>query len=173
MLNLATQDQETLVQPPSRSYPPPKLLQWGETTEEPTAEKNLIKNPKFESSYVSSYELAEYPEDAEKILQQSPVDGTQLYIPDGEVIIDPPSGKQNTIPNLDGLRQSGNEMFKLEPTWIRTDLCHFSSRLRLLKNKTSSGISHLYRDPNFQWVEREKVRWFIRGRRSVAGRNYR
>lgn len=114
MLGLPTQDQGTLVQPPSRSYPPPKLLQWGETTEEPAAEKNLIKNPKFESSYVPSYELAEYPEDAERIIQQSPVDGTQLYIPDGEVNIDPLSGKQNTIPNQDGLPESGNEMFKLD-----------------------------------------------------------
>lgn len=114
MLDLTTQDQETLVQPPSRSYPPPKLLQWGETIEEPAAEKNLIKNPKFESSFVPSFELAEYPEDAERIFQQSTGDDTQLYNSDGKIITDPTSGEQNKIPNLDGLFPSLNEMFKFD-----------------------------------------------------------
>lgn len=120
MLESVTQNQETPAQQPSRSYPPPKLLQWGEipTPEAPATEKDLIKNFKFEESNVpSSFELAEYPEDAERILPQLPTveDGNPLLnIPDREVITtDPPSaGEQNTIPpNFDGLPPSGNEMF--------------------------------------------------------------
>lgn len=116
MLDPATQNHETLVPPPSRSYPPPaKVLQSGETTEVPAVEKNLIKTPKFESSFVPSYQLAEYSEDTDQILHQPPAGSTQLYGPNEEVIIDPPLGKQNTILNLDDLPQTENEMFKPDP----------------------------------------------------------
>lgn len=125
MLESSTQNQESLAQPsPSRSYPPPKLLQWGETPpQDPVTEKDLLKNLKFqESSNFPSYQLAEYPEDAEILLQQQspPVDhGNKLNIPDNrELIANPPPSvkQQNPIapPILDGLPSSGNEMFNLD-----------------------------------------------------------
>lgn len=85
----------------------------------PAVEKNLIKTPQFKSSYVPSYELAEYPEDAEHSIQQSPEGDTQLYQPNGEFIISPSSDKQNTILNPDDLPGSGNELFKLDADFNR------------------------------------------------------
>lgn len=82
-------------------------------------EKDLIKNFKFEESDApSSFELAEYPEDVERILPHLPPveDGNPLSnIPDREAITNPPSaGEQNTVPpNFHDLPPSGNEMFNL------------------------------------------------------------
>lgn len=113
MPNPGTGSQGALDTWPGRSYPLPRVSPWGETTEEPAAvEKDLIKTTHFESSYDPSYTLAEYPEDAEQVLQQSPKDESQIYELNPEPGVSLPAGNP---PNLDDLPKSNNEMFLLKP----------------------------------------------------------